>query len=189
MARTEVFRGYRSVPIALSGLVALSAGAVQPFLSPDPALEFRLWLLLWMGAAVLSVALCSAEMAVRFQRTRSGLERERIRQAVARFLPAVVTGGLLTFVLAELAPESRHLLPGLWAILMGLGIFASLPMLPRATLYVALFYVGAGLLSLALARDMHAFSPLAMGLPFGAGQLSAAAVLYLTLERNHEPKT
>jgi hypothetical protein len=186
MARTEVFRGYRALPIAVSGLVAVGAGALQPLLAPDPALEFRTWVALWVGAAVLSVALCSSEMALRFHRTTSSLEQERIRQAVARFLPAVVTGGLLTFVLVDRVPEACHLLPGLWAILMGLGTFASLPMLPRSVRYVALFYVGAGLLSLALARDAYAFSPLAMGLPFGVGQLSAAAVLYFTLERSHD---
>jgi hypothetical protein len=186
MARTETFRGYRALPIAASGLVAVGAGALQPLLVPDPAAGFPTWLTLWVGAAVISVALCAAEMASRFHRTALDLERERIRQAVARFLPAVVTGGLLTFVLAEHAPESRICLPGLWAILMGLGIFASLPMLPRAVRYVGLFYIGAGLVTLALARDAHAFSPLAMGLTFGLGQFTAAAMLYLTLERNHD---
>lgn len=189
MARTEVFRGYRALPIATSGLVAVGAGALQPLLTPDPAVDFRTWLTLWVGAAVLSVVLCASEMAARFRRTTSRLERERIRRAVALFLPAVVTGGLLTFILADYAPESRALLPGLWAILMGLGIFASLPMLPRPVIYVALFYIGAGLLTLALAREAHAFSPLAMGLTFGTGQLSAATVLYFTLERNHGSDT
>ena len=186
MTRTEVFRGYRALPIATSGLVAVGAGALQPLLVPDPAVEFHTWLYLWVGAAMLSVALCAAEMAARFHRTEINLERERIRQAVARFLPAVLTGVLLTFVLADYAPESRVILPGLWAILMGLGIFASLPMLPRPVRYVALFYIGAGLVTIALARDAYAFSPLAMGLTFGTGQLTAAAVLYFKLERNHD---
>jgi hypothetical protein len=189
MARTEVFRGYRALPIAVSGLIAVGAGALQPLLTRDPAAEFPTWLALWVGAAVLSVTLCAAEMATRFRATASSLERERIRQAVARFLPAVLTGGLLTFVLADYAPESRTVLPGLWAILMGLGIFASLPMLPRPVIWVALFYIGAGLLTVALAREAHAFSPLAMGLTFGTGQLSSAAVLYFTLERKHDSDT
>jgi hypothetical protein len=183
IGRTEVFRGYRALPIAASGVVALFAGALQPLLVVDPAAEFGAWLGLWILAAVLSVALCAVEMTVRVHRTTSALERERVRRAVVRFLPAVVTGALLTFVLGDRAPESRPLLPGLWAILMGLGISASLPMLPRRILGVAAFYLGAGLLAIAFARDVHAFSPLAMGLPFGAGQLAAAAVLAFPRER------
>jgi hypothetical protein len=49
---------------------------------------------------------------------------------------------------------------------------------------VAVFYLGSGLAVLALARDALALSPWAMGLPFGAGQLLAATVLYRTLERD-----
>ncbi len=37
-----------------------------------------------------------------------------------------------------------------------------------------------------MAQGEHALSPWAMGLPFGVGQLAAAAVLYRTLERNHD---
>jgi hypothetical protein len=36
-----------------------------------------------------------------------------------------------------------------------------------------------------LARGTHMFSPWAMALTFGVGQLLAAAVLYWNLERNH----
>ncbi len=45
---------------------------------------------------------------------------------------------------------------------------------------MAVFYLASGLACLALARGELAFSPWAMGLPFGAGQLLAAAVLYWT---------
>ena len=38
---------------------------------------------------------------------------------------------------------------------------------------------------LALARGDAAMSPWAMALPFGVGQMLAAAVLYSTLERDH----
>ena len=70
------------------------------------------------------------------------------------------------------------MLPGLWQILFSLGIFASCRLLPRATFGVAVFYLASGLTCLALARGDAAFSPWAMGFPFGVGQLLAAAVLY-----------
>ena len=45
-----------------------------------------------------------------------------------------------------------------------------------------------GLLTLSLAHGDAAFSPWAMGVPFGVGQLFAAGVLYRTLERHDESR-
>ena len=88
-------------------------------------------------------------------------------------------------MLAFTAPDALWLLPGIWQILFSLGIFASYRLLPRATFGVALFYLVAGVVCLATARGNGALSPWAMGIPFGFGQLYAAAVLYWTLERGH----
>ena len=106
--------------------------------------------------------------------------------AVEQFLPCIVAGALLTVVLALFVPDNLWMLPGLWQMLFGLGIFASHRRLPRPTLGVAMFYLLAGVLCLALARGEAALSPWAMCIPFGVGQLYAAAVLYWTLERGHD---
>jgi len=53
---------------------------------------------------------------------------------------------------------------------------------------VGIFYLGAGAICLVLAQGEWAFSPLAMGLPFGIGQLATAAILYWTLERTDGKK-
>jgi hypothetical protein len=58
-------------------------------------------------------------------------------------------------------------------------------LLPRATFWVGVYYMLAGLVVLVWAREEWAFSPLAMALPFGLGQFLAAGILYWTLERNH----
>ena len=42
---------------------------------------------------------------------------------------------------------------------------------------VAIWYLAAGLASIALANGENAFSPLAMAVPFGIGQVLAAALL------------
>jgi hypothetical protein len=104
-----------------------------------------------------------------------------------QFFPCLVAGALLTLVLARSAPQCVWMLPGLWQVLYGLGIFASCRLLPRPIFGVAAFYLLAGLSTLAMAQDDRALSPWAMGLPFGIGQLLAAAVLYRTLERDHDP--
>jgi len=77
------------------------------------------------------------------------------------------------------------MLPGLWAVCFSLGIFASRTLLPRGIAPVAGYYLIAGCMNLVLARGPAAFSPWAMGLTFGVGQLLAAAVLYWNLERRH----
>jgi hypothetical protein len=70
------------------------------------------------------------------------------------------------------------MLPGLWQLVFSLGFIASCRCLPRPLLAVGVWYLGAGLASLALANGDRAFSPLAMAVPFGAGQLLMAAILY-----------
>jgi hypothetical protein len=186
MARTEVFRGYRAVPVAFSGLLALAAAAVQAAWIASPVEEVAAYLALWVGAAVVSTVGAGTEMILRARQSLSPWRRAITWLAVEQFLPCLVAGGLLTFVLVRYAPESVWMLPGLWQILYSLGVFASCRLLPRATFVVAVFYLAAGLTSLALARGPAALSPWAMGLPFGIGQLLAATVLYRTLERSDD---
>ena len=119
---------------------------------------------------------------------RRPLTRTLTWLAVSQFLPSIVAGGLVTVVLVGYAPESRWMLPGLWAVLFSLGIFASYRLLPPATFWVGLFYLTAGVMCLALAQGRAELSPWAMGIPFGFGQLLAAGVLYWTLERTDAEK-
>ena len=56
MARTETFRGYRSATAAFSGMVAIAAATIQSAVVSDPAADPRGYLLLWVAAAILSVA-------------------------------------------------------------------------------------------------------------------------------------
>jgi len=186
MERSSVFRGYRAVPVAITGILAMVGGAVQPVLVPDPATSVAGWIDLWIGVAAVSVLVAGTEILIRYFRSASDLARARTRIALYLFLPSLVAGMGLTAVLYRLAPESTWLLPGLWSMLFGLGIFASVPVLPRALAWVGAYYFVVGFLSLYLARGEHAFSPYAMAVPFGVGQLMAAWHLYWTLERNHD---
>ena len=184
MARTEVFRGFRSVPVAFSGVLAWAAAIAQAVWIPEPTRDVTSYLTLWIGAAAIGIASAGWEMAYR-ARHSSGWAREHTWLVVEQFLPCVVAGGLTTMVLARGAESVIWMLPGLWSILFALGVFASRRLLPRAIFGVALYYLVAGLACLALAKDGSALSPWAMGIPFGGGQLLAAAILYRTLEWDH----
>src|SRR4051794_39111216 len=175
-ARTELFRGYRALPGALPGLLALAAASVQEWWLPDPAQDFAPYLTLWVGAALVSVLATGMEMALYYRRVGSSLAWQTTWLAVGQFLPCLAAGGGLTFVVVAHARENLWMLPGLWAMLFSLGVFASYRLLPRATFGVGLFYMAAGTLCLTIREA--ALSPWAMGLTFGAGQLLAAAVLY-----------
>ena len=186
MARTEVFRGYRAVPAAFSGAVALAAATVQAVAIHDPVQQINTYLGLWIGAAVLSAMSAVFEMGVRARNASSSLTRELTFLAMEQFCPCLVAGALVTMVVVRSAPECVWILPGLWQVLYSLGIFASCRLLPRSMFGVAVFYLISGLGTLALTRGENALSPWAMGLPFCVGQLLAAAVLYRTLERDHD---
>jgi hypothetical protein len=185
LARTEVFRGYRAMPVAFSGGIALVAALIQAATIADPATQIGPYLVLWVGAALVSALAAGLEMIIRARNSSSPMTRELTWLALEQFCPSLLAGALVTVVLLRFAPESLWVLPGLWQIFFGLGIFASCRLLPRPTFWVAVFYLGTGLAVLAVAQGEAALSPWAMGLPFGAGQLLAALILYRTLERNH----
>jgi hypothetical protein len=100
-----------------------------------------------------------------------------ILHAVEQLVPSGVAGALVTAVLIRVAPEAVWMLPGLWQILFSLGVFASARFLPRAVFVVAAWYLFAGLICLTMAASARMLSPWMMGLPFGIGQLLAAAIL------------
>ena len=184
MARTEVFRGYRSVPVAFSGVLACAASVAQGLWIPDPTRDLSSYLTLWVGAAAIGIAAAALEMILR-ARHASRWAREQTWLAVEQFLPCVVAGGLTTLVLVRSSESVVWILPGFWSILFSLGVFASRRLLPGPVVWVAFYYLAAGLACLVLAQGGSALSPWAMGVPFGGGQLLAAAVLYRTLEWDH----
>jgi hypothetical protein len=185
IARTEAFRGYRAATAAFAGIVAVAAAAIQPVVVPVPAADPQAYLLLWISAAILCVAATGAEMIVRCRHSASPAGARLTWLAIEQFLPSLITGAVVTFVLVSYVAESLWMLPGLWSVFFSLGIFASLRLLPKPVLWVALYYLACGALVLAFAGGARAFAPWAMGIPFGGGQFLAALVLYVTLERNH----
>jgi len=188
MATSQTFRGYRSATTAISGVAAVSVGLLQSFLLPDPAQNVKAYIALWASAALLSLVIVAIEMVVRVRRSGSAMQRQLSLLAVEQFMPSVVAGALLTYVIYAFIREATWLLPGLWMILFALGVFASSRLLPRASFAVAGFYLLAGVAALVVSRYGWAYSPWLMAGGFGTGQFAMAAILYLKLEKvRHEP--
>jgi len=178
LARGTQFRGYGPMTVAATGFVAVAAAGIQALWLPDPAADLFDYVAIWVATAAVSVLLIGIEMVARSRRIHSGLADAMIHAATEQFIPAGVAGALLTFVLFRFAPQSLWMLPGLWQIVFSLGIFASCRSLPRAMFAAGVWYLATGLASLAWANGVHAYSPWAMALPYGIGQLFIAVVLY-----------
>jgi hypothetical protein len=177
MARGTEFRGYGPVAFAATGLLAIGAALAQALWIEEPADHMTAYLGLWIAMAVVAGVIISTDVVTRSRRMHSGLADEMIQSAAEQLLPAVVAGGLLTVALFHFAPESLRLLPGLWQIILSLGIFASCRSLPAPFILVGIWYLGAGLVCLVFANSESEFSPWAMGVPFGIGQLLAAVLI------------
>ncbi len=167
VARGSMFRGYRATAVATMGVLALLTAVLESLLWPDiaPGGHAKIWL--WLAV------LCSIIGAIDVFVMRAGLSRRTTRTAVAQLVPALVVGAVLGIVLTEQA----ELLPGIWTMVFGLGVLASKPYLPQATLGVAIFYVAAGMAMTFAAEKGVTPSPWEMGITFGVGQFVAALTL------------
>lgn len=184
MARGEVYRGYRSVIVAGSGALAVLASAFQSRWVPSPEADLGRYLGLWVGVAVASLVAAGVEMTRRAWAAGPGLARQMTRMAAEQFLPCVAVGALLTTCIARAAPQVAWMLPGLWALVFSLGVFASHRLLPRQVAWVGAYYALCGCACLAWGQGDRAYAPWQMGVTFGGGQLLGAAILYWTLERD-----
>jgi len=185
VARSTDFRGYGPMTLAATGVIALGAAAAQWRWLADADRHVAAYLATWISVAVLSAAVIGAEMFARTRRMHGGMADEMIRMAVEQFLPSVAAGALTTVVLVRYVPAAAWLMPGLWQVIFSLGVFSSCRFLPRPMIAAGAWYLLTGAFCISLG-DARAFSPWAMGVPYGAGQLLVAGIL---LHNSREGKT
>jgi hypothetical protein len=187
LAKTEVYRGWRSLPVACSGLVGFVAAAWPS--APGSTADAWRFTTYWLAVGVFALVIGCSEIVWHYVVHAMPGERRRSRQVVGQFLPALVAGAIATGAVVRLSPALVGLLPGLWALLFGVAIFAARPFVPSASVWVGLYYWTAGLLLLWGAPGVLAASPWAVGGTFGIGQLFAAAALYWSIERPDRIRT
>ncbi len=182
LAATEHLKSLRAVPVAVSGLLAILAAIAQALWLEHPLDYPRRYLLLWCGAALVSAVLAGAVVARRTLRCPGELSAANAWLAVRQFAPCLVVGAIVTWFVVGREPRLLWLLPGLWQLLFGLGNLAAHRLLPRPAFLIGVSYVATGTCCLWFGE--RALDPWAMGLPFAAGQLSLAAVLWWHHERS-----
>ena len=147
LAKIQRFDGYSGWAAIASGFAALAAGGLQFALAPHPAgVQHDLYLAIWLGC--LGVGLAVNYGAILVWRARNGGAQARVQMRTVgmSILPAIVAGGVIT--LALVSRGVYELLPGVWCITYGLGIFASRAMVPRDVAYVAAAFGAFGTLLL-----------------------------------------
>jgi hypothetical protein len=180
IAAGTAFRGYGPAALAATGGLALLTALAQSLWLENPTAQPLAFFACWAGAAAVSIGLIWIEMRRRAHRHHSGLADAMIHQAIEQFLPAAAAGVLLPLLLLRFAPDALWMVTGLWQLLVGLGIFASVRSLPRAIALAGAWYFVAGMAVLMIAGESRMLSPWAMGVPFAIGQLLMAGILYLS---------
>jgi hypothetical protein len=174
LTKGEVYRGFRVPAVALVGCVGLLAAVGQGWVVPPGDTRTFVWYWSAIGAVGALIGFGAAIRSYLFR--EDDFERRRTRRVMGQFLPCVLAGGLLTLALAR-TDAFIPLLPGVWAIVFGLGVVAVRPHLPRAVGIVGVGYVMAG--GVLLAWQPAEPSGWCVGGVFGAGHLTTALALWL----------
>ena len=99
VAQTEVFRGYRAVPVAFSGVLALATALVQMICLPYPLENASTYIALWVCAAAISLLATGFELILHHRHERSPLARQLTWLALRQFAPCLAAGALALFAI------------------------------------------------------------------------------------------
>jgi hypothetical protein len=176
LAASTRFQGFAPAIVAATGALALALALYQTW-TTEPTTDARPALVQWIMLAVICTAMIGTEAVIRARRFHRAMADTMINTALRQFLPCGMAGAIAGIVILTRAPDQVWMLPGLWQLLVAVGICASLVSLSRQMAWAAGWYFIAGAASLLCMSEGNAFSPWSMGLPFGLGQLLVALVL------------
>ena len=178
LAAGTMFRGFGPAVMASTAGLAFATATAQSLwpeiLNSDP----YIFLTCWIVIAVIAAALIGVEMVARSRRYHGPLSNAMILNAIELFLPAGFAGAIIAYIFVEFAPETLWTLPGLWQMLVALGLFTAMRSLPWSVIFAAAWYFLAGAFVLVVASKDWSLTPWMMGVPFGIGQLLLAGILY-----------
>lgn len=177
LAAGDMFRGFGPAVIAITGGMAFATAFVQSLWPEVFAKDDKTFLLCWIITATLAMGLVGTEMIARTRRLHGGMADAMLFNAVEHFLPAGFAGAAIAATLYQFSPQTLWTLPGLWQILVALGLFAATRILPSTINLVAAWYFVIGIAVLIVSAQHQALLSWAMGLPFGVGQILMAFVL------------
>jgi len=170
LAASTRFQGFAPWIVALTGLLAFAL-AIWQSVGNDTGL------FVWILLAAVSALMIGTEAIVRARQLHRSMAGRLVSITLERFLPTAAAGAIAGVVILLYAPEHARLLPGVWQLLMAVGIYAVLGNLPRQMMWAAIFYYATGTASLVVVNSDLTTAWL-MGLPFGVGQLFVVGILH-----------
>jgi hypothetical protein len=180
LAAGTLFRGFGPTFIAATGMLAVATAFIQSLVIGQDGDAF-VYVTVWASVAVVSAILIGVEMIARTRRHHAGLADAMLFQAAEHFFPVGAAGAVICAIVLRFAPDVAWMLPGLWQVLLGIGLFAATRFLPRSIAIAAAWYFLAGATVLILSSQSRALSPWVMGIPFGVGQILLAGLLHVAL--------
>lgn len=175
--RDAIERSGRFTAIPGGGVVALGLIAFAAAAAAQGARDVRTWL--WIWAAAAAAGICTGLVAVAGKARRASLPAfsAPARRFLVALLPAVAAGGLVTVPLV--ARGQAALVPAVWMLFYGAGMFAAGLGATRVVTRTALWIAACGAAALFLPPRLGN-ELLAAGL--GAGHV-AAGVAVLVADR------
>lgn len=178
LAASIRFQGLAPGIVAISGCFALALGLWQYSTQDDN-------LIVWILLAAVCALMIGIEAVSRARKAHRSMADRMLGSTLNRFLPVATAGAISGVIVLIRVPEFARILPGIWQLLMGIGIFAVLSGLPRQMTIAGGFYLLTGAVSLFLSGVQGPSATLLMALPFGCGQLLVAAILYRASREIH----
>jgi hypothetical protein len=142
MERAASFSAVPGLGGALMGVTALPAAAIAHRWQHSDR-----WLTVWLAEAVLAAGIGLVAIREKARRSGTPLSGPAARRFALAFLPAIVAGAILTWVLARRG--LRDDLPGCWLLLYGAGVVSGGALSVRAVplLGISLMALGAAALA------------------------------------------
>lgn len=180
-----VFQGFGPGVIAATGVFAIALAGLQTLWPEQFAPSEHSIIVMWIATAFLAATLIGIEMFARSRRHHGGMADAMLVNAIELFLPAGFAGAAIGGVMIKFSPDNLWLLPGLWQVLVALGLFSAAKSLPKQISLVGAWYFLAGIGTLIITSLSEALNPWMMGAPFAIGQFLMAAILYFASEETH----
>lgn len=183
VSRTEYYRGLNSLPTAITGISGMLAALLQPLWINTQQPEAFVWY--WVGIATFNIVFMGMCLGRNYWYNHTRFERRKTHAVLMQFMPSLCAGLLLTMVaLSWQQAILFYCLPGVWALLFALGIFACRPFFPPRIFWLGVYYLLAAAWLLSLAPSAASLHPWGMGSVFGLGQLLVAGTIYWEIERH-----
>lgn len=182
LSKTEVYRGINPIALTIAGVLALIAGIAQHIYFQN--ISPQMFVIFWGAIALANILIALIFIGYNFIYRENRFDRRKTLNTLGQFIPVIIGGFIITFVLSYANVETIQYLPGIWAVLFGIGIFSVRPYLDKQFVWVAIFFFVAGIKLFLMVKDGTSLSPWGMAITFSVGMILSSIILFWFDERD-----